>query len=784
MPDEIVEMLRDAAREALPPLEGELRLSGLQAPVEVARDQWGVPHLYASSLADLFLAQGFVVASDRYFQIELLMRYSTGRLSELIGALTLPLDRFIRTLGWPGIAARHVDRWDDASREQCGAFWAGVSAWREQMPAPPVEYAILEADPWTPTPEEGLRATAGFTLLLAYTLTRNWDAELLRAEIAERIGVDSMVDLFPDAVNLPAFIQAGKSTHPARLSLLAQAHLPTSGQGSNNWVVSAARSATGSPLLANDPHLAILTPGMWYECHLSAPGYHAAGASLPFAPGIVVGHNDRIAWGVTDTESDVSDLYLERLSEDGLSAEYQGGWEPVKLREETITIRDGEPEVMQVKETRHGPILDSYLIGIADPASIEGGIRHTYALRWVAEQAAVQPSSLTRINCAGDWDSFRAALVGWECPGLNFVYADIDGNIGYQLWGRHPVRRNGDGTVPVPGWTDEYEWVGNVPNEELPWAFNPPEGFLCNANNKAHHDSYPHLLTKDFLPPFRVLRIAELLCATSKHNVESFAAIQTDTVSLAVREVLPHLISMPPASERQMRALEMLAAWDHDLAANSAPAAIYEAWNNHLARLVLLPRLGKELYVHFHARRQWTNAFEFLALPAMLACPSARWFGSDGTEGRNKVLSEALDLALDELTQKLGQDMAAWRWGALHKATFSGQLGMVPGLEELLTAGVVEMGGNEQTICQSLHEPDLSYKVSIIPSWRQIIDLSNWDACVGILPGGQSENPVSPHYNDMLGLWAQGEYHPLPFSRAAVDAATVTTLNLTPEKSP
>ncbi|MGH2718394.1 MAG: penicillin acylase family protein, partial [Actinomycetota bacterium] len=542
MADEVVEMLREAAREALPPLEGELSLPGLAGPVEVARDQWGVPHIYAENLLDLFRAQGFVTAADRYFQIELLSRYSLGSLSELIGALTLPLDRFIRTLGWPSIAARHVAGWDDASHEQVAALWEGVAAWREQMPAPPVEYAILEADPWVPTAETGKLATAGFSLLLGYTLTRNWDAELLRAEVAEKVGVDAMVDLFPDCVNLPAFIQAGKSTHPARAELLANAFLPTSGQGSNNWVVSGARSATGKPLLANDPHLAILCPAMWYECHLSAPGLHAAGASLPFAPGIVIGHNERIAWGVTDTESDVSDLYLERLSEDGNSAEYQGKMEALTTREEVIAVRDSDPVVLAVKESRHGPLLDSYLIGIADPVAIEGGITKSYALRWVAADRAVHPSCLTKVNRAANWEEFRAALSDWECPGLNWVYADVDGNIGYQLWGRHPVRNAGDGTVPVPGWTDEFEWVGNVPSAELPWAFNPPENFLCNANNKAHHDSYPHLLTKDFLPPYRVLRIAELLCATEKHTVESFAAIQQDTVSLAVREVLPYLL--------------------------------------------------------------------------------------------------------------------------------------------------------------------------------------------------------------------------------------------------
>ena len=778
--DEIMEMLRGAARDAVPPVEGEIRASGLRQPVEVIRDAWGVPHIYAASVEDLFVAQGFVAAADRYFQIELLMRYSTGQLSELIGALTLPLDRFVRTLGWLGLAERHVAGWPDVTHARVGQFWTGVRAWREIMEAPPVEYAILEADPWTPTDETGKVATAAFALLLAYTLTRNWDSELLRAEVAEKVGVDAMLDLFPDSPTLPPYLQAGKNTHPARLPLLQSAFLPSSGQGSNNWVVSGDRSASGMPLLANDPHLAILLPSMWFECHLHAPGLHAAGASLPFAPGIVIGHNERIAWGLTNTESDCSDLYLERLSADGLSAEYDGSWEPLTIRHETIQVRDDEPVEMDVKESRHGPLLDSYLIGISDPNAIEGGITRSYALRWVAQQASVDPSSLYLFNVASNWDDFRAALVSWECPGLNFVYADVDGNIGFQLAGRHPIRRNGDGTVPAPGWLSDYEWEGNVPFEDLPLAFNPAEGFLATANAKPHPDSYPYNLTRDFLPPYRALRIGELIGATAKHTAETFAAMQADTVSLPAREVLPYLVGVPAATDRQQEAVGYLTGWDCDLAAGSTAAAIFEVWLNHLARKVLLPRLGKELFVHFHGRRQWTNAFQFLALPSMLACPTARWFGADGAEARDTVLLAALDSALEELREKLGKDMASWHWGALHRATFAGQLGMVPGLEELLTGGIIEMGGNEQTICQSLHEPDLGYKVSVVPSWRQILDVSDWDASLGVLPGGQSENPASPHYNDLLALWSKGEYHPMAFSRAAVEAAAASRQTLTP----
>jgi penicillin G amidase len=774
--------LRAAAEAAVPRVEGDLPVPGLDGEVEVARDRWGVPHIYATTLHDLFLAQGFVQASERLWQIEFLFRLGTGRLSELFSELTLPMDRFIRTVGWNRAARRQAERWDDRSQEMTRAFGDGIRAWLELMPAPPVEYRVLDVEPAPLTDEDDAYLGAAAAVFMAWGLSRNWDHELLRAEVAERLGVETMRMLFPDLDTEAGVVEAGKEGGFDRMALLRDAILPPAGQGSNNWVVDGTRTRTGKPLLANDPHLAISVPSIWFEVHLTGPGIDVAGVALPFSPGVLIGHNDRIAWGFTNSEADVQDLYLERLNEDQTAAEYLGSWDPLTVHREVIRVRGrDEPEVVEVRETRHGPLLDSYTIGIAEPSVVQGGIRRSYALRWVGAEHGIQPSTVFNLNTAGSWEDFRAAVHdAWVCPGQNMVYADVDGNIGYQLTGLYPIRRQGDGTVPVPGWTDEYEWEGWIPFDDLPRAFNPKDGFACTANNKMHDEGYPYLLGRDFLPPFRARRIAQMITARETHDRGTFAEMQVDTRLLPAADIVPHLVAVEPGDDRQKAAIALLADWDHDAAAGSAAAALYELWCHHLARRLLRPLLGEDLFLHFYGRRQWTNAFQYQVLPNLLAYPTARWFGRNGAEARDRTILEALDGALDDLTTRLGDDPDGWRWGALHRARFAGRLAILGGLEDLFSAGEVELGGDEQTVLQGKYEPEWSYEAVVIPSWRQILDPSDWDASVGTIPVGQSGHPASPHFADLLPLWAAGEHHPMPFTRRAVDEATDSTLLLRP----
>lgn len=781
---ELSDMLRERARAALPPVDGELRLPGLHERVEVLWDRWGVPHVYAQSTHDLFFTQGYLLASERLFQIELMLRFGSGRLSELFGDLTLPLDRFIRAVGWNRAGRRLTEQWDDLSWEMSEAFAAGAQTWLSRMPARPVEYEVLQLDPYFPEGQEAAELASAASLLMAWGLSTNWDGELLRMEVAERLGWDGMTQLFPEMAPDAPIVVAGKSGGTGRrraFNVLREAPRFPKGQGSNNWVVAGRRTVTGKPLLANDPHLFVQLPSIWYEIHLSAPGIDVRGVALPFSPGVIIGHNDRIAWGITNLGGDTQDLFLERLSEDGTAALHNGAWEPVALHREEIAVRGRpDPEVVEARETRHGPLLDAYLIGVGAPTVVEG-IRETYSLRWVALEEATKPSTVYRLNIAASFEEFRAALSDWATPGGNFVYADVDGNIGYQATGWHPIRPKGDGTIPVPGWTGEHEWEGYVPFDELPFAYNPDEGFLATANNRIHDDSYPYLIGKDFLPPFRVRRVVELLTETDTHDIGSFRRIQGDTVSLPAREIVPRLLEVEPADDRQKEALALLADWDFDLRADSAAAALYEVWCCRIGDAILLPRLGKELHEHYFSLRQWTNSFQFQVLPNLLAYPTATWFGGEGKEARDDLLRQALDTALDELVAAMGEDVGGWTWGALHRVRFAGQLARLPDLAELFTGGELGWGGDEQTVCQGMYEPGAGYDAVVVPSWRQIIDLSDLDASLGTHTVGQSGNPASPHFNDLFPLWSTGQYHPLPFTRAAVEAATESRLELLSE---
>ncbi|HEX9694479.1 MAG TPA: penicillin acylase family protein [Actinomycetota bacterium] len=773
-----VEGVREAVDRAVPPVEGELRVAGLRRPVEVIRDRWGVPHIYAESLDDLFLAQGFVVASERLFQLDTALRLANGRLATMFSELVVPMDRFARTVGWNRAGAKIATGYDDQSRRMTASFRAGVRAWLEIMPAVPVEYVVLELEPDVPDDDASWASVAAF---MSWGLSGNWDNELLRAEIVQRLGWEAVLDLFPDTPAEPGPVVAGTLPRPSPLDLLAAAPPRPPGQGSNNWVVAGSRTATGKPLLANDPHLVTQMPSVWIEVHLSAPGYDASGVSLPFSPGVLIGRTAHHAWGLTNVGGDTQDLYVERMKDDGTAAWYQGEWEPVTVHREEIHVRGrDEPEVLEIRETRHGPILDSYLVGIQNPTVVEGGVRETYALRWTGHEHAVLPSTLFRMATASSFQEFREALRTWDCPGQNVVYADVTGTIGYQCTGLYPVRRKGDGTIPVPGWTAEFEWDGFVPFEELPWSDDPENGFLATANNRIHDDSYPHLIGRDFLPPFRARRIVQLLTATGRHSRDTFAAMQSDTMSIPALEIARHLVDVEPAGGRQKEAISYLEAWDGDLAADSVAACIYQAWSKHIARAVLVPRLGDLLYTHYYGQRDWSNAFQFQVLPNLLAFPTARWFGADGPAARDEVLRRALDGAIDELAHHLGEEMSSWRWGALHRAVFAGPLAMIPDVAELFTGGVVEAGGDEQTLDQGAFEPERSYDVAVLPSWRQIVDLSDPDASVGIHTTGQSGHPGSPHWNDLLPLWARGEYHPLPFSREAVEANAEATTALVP----
>jgi penicillin amidase len=758
-----LEGFRDAARAALPRVDGELAVPGLREPVEVLRDRWGIPYLTAASIEDLWFAQGFVQASERLFQIELALRAGTGRLSEWFADLGLPADRFARTVGFHRIGEREAARWSDASRTMMDRFVRGARALVAAMPVPPIEYAMLGAGPDLP---EDLGSWAAAFAYVAWGLSGNADRELLRARLLETFGEGTAAELLPPLPHDPPTLAAG-SLEGGLLDGLPR----SPGQGSNAWVVAGSRTQSGKPLLANDPHLLVQQPAAWFELHLRAAGYEARGVAFPFAPGIVLGRTERHAWGFTNVSGDVQDLYVERLNDDATAAEVDGSWDPLSIRTETVRVRGGEPVTFEVRETRHGPILQTAPVGVAGTEFAP--LERPVALRWTAADGLLEPWALVEIARASSFGEFREALRTLACPGQNVVYADASGTIGYQCTGRYPVRRSGDGSVPVPGWTSEHEWQGFVPFEDLPWSENPGSGFLVTANNRIHGPDYPHLIGVDFHTPFRALRIAHRLQADSAVTLEASASIQTDTVSLPARRLLPFLLGTETRTERERIALALLEGWDGELRADSAPAAVYETWIGRIAARALGEEKDPETFARYFA---WRETFVCIALPEMLERGAPPPAGGSW----NDVLAEALGDAARQLEERLGPDPEAWRWGALHRVRFAHPLARLPGLGAMFVAADHELGGDEQTVLQAGVDARLGFDAVVVPSWRFVADLADPDASAAVLSTGQSGHPVSEHWNDQAALWSSGELRACPFSRGAVEAAAERSLTLVP----
>lgn len=722
--------IRAMAEAALFPLSGELSVPGLGGTVTVERDAYGTPRITAGSLDDLWFAQGFVTAGERLFQLDLMLRAATGRLSECFGELTYDDDMFVRTIGLNRAGARHArDNWRTDDHDMHARFRQGVAAWIAQMPAKPVEYQLLDLEPELP---DDAAAYASAFAYLAWGLSNNWEAELLRAELDAALGRAATDRLLP-----PSAPAGG-------------------GVGSNNWVVAGRRSAGGGPLLANDPHLLATQPGIWLELHLRAPGYDARGVATPFSPGIFLGSTPHHAWGVTNVTGDVQDLYEEQLSEDGTAARHGDGWEPLTIHEERIFVRgEPEPRSVTVRETRHGPILTHGVAGTLQTRYRP--IAGTYALRWTGADATIRPSLALAVANADGPDAFAAAALQVACPGQNFVYADVDGHIAYQCTGRHPIRANGDGTRPVPGWNDDHGWIGWVPDGELPAERDPERGWIVTANNDVQPPGFAHMLSREFHAPSRHDRIVELLDATPMHDVASFADIQADTVSLAARRLLPHLAKIQPRDERQRAALDGLGRWDGSLAADSREAAVFQTWITALMRRLVGQRVPDEVFAAYEGFRE---TFVTGVLPDLLM------------NGADRLDPDAMRDALDEALDTAGDET----WGERHTLSLAHPLARIPGLDALFTAATTPLGGDDQTVAQGGFDVrDDGYRPAVIQSVRAVYDLGALERSVSVLPAGVSGNPASPHWADQHALWATGGSKPAGFH-----TETVASLSLRP----
>jgi penicillin G amidase len=786
-----------ALRRPLPRTSGALTLPELEAPVQVLRDRWGVPHIYARSNADLFMAQGFVHAQDRLWQMEFNRRTGHGQLAEIFGPIALDSDRFLRVMGFSRLARREAELLSGETRVAIEAYVRGVNAYITMHASRlPVEFTLLRLRPRLWDAADVLV----WGKIMAHTLCENWTDEILRARIIATVGAERAAELEPTYRDgHPLIVPAGIAYRPdigedALRGAAAVANFVSQGggQGSNNWVVAGARSASGMPLLANDPHLALRTPSLWYEAHLNGGDYHVTGASLPGAPGIIIGHNERIAWGVTNAMTDVQDLYVERFDPaDPTRYEFQGQWERAEIVREEIAIKGhSQPHVEEVRITRHGPII-SPLVPTTDQRPTTNDQRErrpveALALRWTALEPSRIFDSILALNRATDWLSFRAALADWTVPAQNFVYADVEGHIGYTLGGDIPIRAQDDGRLPVPGWTGEYEWTGIVPHAELPHVFDPPEGFIATANNRIAGDSYSYPLPGEWLNGYRVMRIRELLAQVSRHDAASFVRIQGDQRSLPGLDLAALADQLPATNVVAQHARDALTSWDGELTAESVGGTIYVRLREQLMRAAyaevaepLATVTGLDAFASL-------PGVEYLerALPRVLQRIAERddaWLPVGRTW--NDILAAAWEATVTELRLAYGDDVRLWIYGREHTLTLRHPLDAVPALAKLLDRGPFPMGGDVDTVLMGyLPRQFAGPPFYVAPSYRQICDPSDWDRSQSIHPPGQSGQPGSRHYADMLQPWLRMQYHPMLWSRARVEAAAVERMTLEPTR--
>ena len=760
-------------RTSLPTLSGEVRLDGLSAEVEIIHDANGIPHIRAASRDDAYFALGFVHARDRLFQMDSMRLLGAGRLSEVIGSFGLPVDRAMRTLGLYRLAEETHARLPADARGHVEAYAAGVNAYLDSRSgALPPEYALLQysPEPWKPAD------SLVWGRLMAQWLSGNWRTEALRAALSADLSAEQLADLWPpdegdtvptlavseDVRKRSAFFAALEGRIPDILR-------PVSTLASNAWVLSGTVTDTGKPLLANDPHLGFRAPGLWYLARLKAPGLDVTGATAPGVPFHVLGHNDRIAWGLTNGGSDAADLYLERVSA-SKPGHYDtpDGPRPFVRRTETISVRGGDPVSHIVRETIRGPVI-SDIGGRFGAAAPEGHVVTLAATGLLADD--LTPLAMMRMNRARDWPEFLAALEHFHAPQQNVVYADRAGNIGFVAAGRVPVRSKGDGSAPVPGWDGEHRWSGFIPFESLPQAFNPPSGRFVNANQRSVPDGYPWFLARDWPAPFRAARIRDVLVGGGTRTIESEGELQNDTHSGAAESLVPILLDHArPDTARGRQAVELVRGWDRNMTRAQAAPLIFTAWLAETNRGLYMDELGEHFGSYWRLRPR-------VARHMLKTRP--QWCDDVRTAVREdcaEIVTRSLERALESLGERFGEDMAAWRWGEAHHALFRHQvLGRIPVLRRLGDIRI-ESDGGAFTVNRSqnrISDPRAPFAGVHGAGYRGIYDLSDPANSLFMVATGPSGNPLSDRYASMTRDWRDGRYVRIAPSRAAaLDGAT------------
>jgi penicillin amidase len=733
---------------------GKISLDGLVGEVKIITDVWGVPHIYAENEEDLFFACGFIHASERMWQMDLTRRIGFGRLAELFGRAVLKRDKFVRVMGLKEAAKKDLTEISPQMKDLLYAYSRGINSWlntRKGKWAPEFFIMRYRPEPWSPLD------TIIIKQVMAMLLCTDYPSEVVRANLINRLGPEKAREILEKDVETPSFVTATSS-----LSGFLDVAFP---QQSNGWVIAGEWTESGKPLLANDPHLEINLPPVWYEMHLVCPTLNAIGVTIPGVPWIIIGHNDFITWGVTNSTVDTQDLYLERFNRSGDMYWDKGEWEPLMKTEELIRVKGKEePERLEVLWTSRGPVLSPHIITSQNPMS----------LKWTIFEEERTFDAYHLLNKSRNWEDFSAALSLFDSPSQNFVYADKNGNIGSYLGGKIPLRSKEAALFPYPSWQNGGDWQGYLEEEEKPNLFNPEEGMIITANDRIVPEDFPHYLGVDWDAPFRAERIKELLIQRDKHSVKSLQAIQNDVFSKKGELILPLLRQIEGAEGRLKEALDMLHNWDLYMDSGREPA-LYFTLMNILHEEVFQDELKEDF-----------QSFDFLfrrkeaGILRILSDPYAYWFDdkeTDETESREDILKRALQRAFRRLDWLYGSP-DNWDWSEMNAVRFQHVLGR-KFLFRFFNRGSFPSGGAPFTVKVNYRT---SQKTSWSASYRQIIDLSDWDRSVCVITSGQSGHFMSRFYDNQVKTWLSGEFHPMIFSQENVERNEFRTRKLIPRK--
>ena len=801
-----------AVRRPFPTTDGTLILDGLKDEVHIYRDEFGIPQIYAKNQDDLFFAQGYVHAQDRFWQMEFWRHTGQGRLSEIVGEPTVDSDKFIRTMGWNRMAENTVAYYEAESPEFMTileAYSAGVNAYiddnRDQLS---INQTILNAvgepweiEPWTPV------NTISWGVVMSDALSRDLFSEIRRAELIKELGeadvatllpfypyenrpvivpTDEMVNELPESPEGTGEVETAVNWHNVNLTVIGD--VPPLGAtlgsgpfvGSNNWVVGGEHTESGLPLLANDPHLEIQMPSIWYEVGLHAPGWDVTGFSFAGVPGVIVGHNANIAWGVTNAGPDVQDLFIEKINPSNPNQyEFMGEWQDMEIIQEVIKVNGGEDVVIDVRITHHGPIINE-VPSVANNLSSNSDL---LSVRWTADEPSRVLEAVVLLDQAENYDDFREALRSWDVPSQNFVYADVEGNIAYQMPSLIPIRKNGNGLVPVPGWTGEYEWEGWVPYEELPALFNPESGYIVTANHAIVDEEYANFLTLNWANGDRGQRIIEMIETAvangDKITANDYAQIHFDSRSLLAETYVPLFDGLSSDDSQVQAALERLRGWDLQERRDSVPAALFEIFYIQLKENVLADDVGED-----NVSRVGNSIF----FHELADQPNAQWWDNVETtavESREDIVLQSLADAIAWFEENQEGSMNEWTWGSIHTATFvSNPLGLsgIGAIESLVNRGPFPADGGGGIVNAMGWSSSNPAAVNWHPSMRMIIDLADFNASQTIMPTGQSGHPMNPHYDDQIELYLNGQYHPMVWGKDVVEETAVDHLILQPSE--